>query len=90
MLFRSIAAKYSEGGIKPIAQGLPNDNLYFSTNKPAVNNNATNMLLTQLITETKTKNNQQIIANVNVDNNPTIGTPSIIRGIKNTYKVGAV
>ena len=85
-----IAAKYSEGKIKPIAQGLPNDNLYFSTNKPAVNNNATNMLLTQLITETKTKNNQQIIANVNVDNNPTIGTPSVIRGIKNTYKVGAV
>lgn len=90
-----IAAKYSAGGIRPIAQGLPNDNIYFSTNKSTANNNSTiNVLLAQLIAETKLTREEnakkQQTVNVTVDNTPTVGTQPIIYGIKNTYKTGYV
>lgn len=84
-----IAAKYSAGKIKPIAQGRKDDNIYFSTNKSTSNNNsATNALLTQLITESKLAREKTI--NVTVDNTPVVGTRPIIDSIKNTYKTGLV
>jgi len=90
-----IAAKYSAGGIRPIAQGLPNDNIYFSTNKSTANDNsATNALLTQLIAENKLAREEnakkQQTINVTVDNTPTVGTRPIIDNIRNTYKTGYV
>jgi hypothetical protein len=48
-----VVGKYNKGQIQPIAQGLPEDNVIFTTNKPTANNNTNNSDLAREMREIK-------------------------------------
>lgn len=48
-----VVGKYNKGQIQPIAQGLPEDNVIFTTNKPTANNNTNNSELAKEMREIK-------------------------------------
>ena len=93
-----VVGKYNKGQIQPIAQGLPEDNVIFTTNKPAPvnNNNNASVNIDALIKEQQKTNayleKQNNISATIANRTPTVQYDSYIAGKAadvNSYKVSS-